>query len=101
MGLDATNKMAGETEREWGSTITMSDEVKARIDSLWQDLGIEPKPQELNSLTVFFSIGSPTTDLQCFIIPASRIHWLPFPRVASAFTQFTESAAIGLIRLAS
>lgn len=41
MGLDATNKMAGETEREWGSPITMSDEVKARIDSLWQDLGIE------------------------------------------------------------
>ena len=41
MGLDATNKMAGETEREWGSTITMSDEVKARIDGLWQDLGIE------------------------------------------------------------
>ena len=42
MGLDATNKIAGETEREWGSTITMSDEIKARIDSLWQDLGIEP-----------------------------------------------------------
>ena len=41
MGMDATNKMAGETEREWGSTITMSDEVKARIDSIWQDLGIE------------------------------------------------------------
>ena len=40
MGLDATNKMAGETEREWGSTITMSDEVKARVDSLWQDLDI-------------------------------------------------------------
>lgn len=41
MGLDATNKMEGETEREWGSTITMSDEVKARVDSLWQDLGID------------------------------------------------------------
>jgi len=41
MGLDATNKMAGETEREWGSTITMSDEVKTRVDSLWQDLGID------------------------------------------------------------
>lgn len=41
MGLDATNKMTGETEREWGSTITMSDEVKARVDSLWQDLGID------------------------------------------------------------
>ena len=41
MGLDATNKMAGETEREWGTTITMSDEVKARVDSLWQDLGID------------------------------------------------------------
>lgn len=41
MGLDATNKKAGETEREWGSTITMSDEVKTRVDSLWQDLGID------------------------------------------------------------
>ncbi|MFZ8955631.1 MAG: 4-hydroxy-3-polyprenylbenzoate decarboxylase [Pseudohongiellaceae bacterium] len=41
MGLDATNKMAGETEREWGSTITMSDEVKTRVDSLWRDLGID------------------------------------------------------------
>ncbi|MFZ8990459.1 MAG: 4-hydroxy-3-polyprenylbenzoate decarboxylase [Pseudohongiellaceae bacterium] len=41
MGLDATNKMAGETEREWCSTITMSDEVKTRVDSLWQDLGID------------------------------------------------------------
>ena len=41
MGLDATNKMAGETKREWGSTITMSDEVKARIDSLWRDLDID------------------------------------------------------------
>ena len=41
MGLDDTNKMAGETEREWGSTITMSDEVKTRVDSLWQDLGID------------------------------------------------------------
>ena len=41
MGLDATNKMAGETEREWGSAITMSDEIKARVDSLWQDLGID------------------------------------------------------------
>ncbi|MEC8356933.1 MAG: 4-hydroxy-3-polyprenylbenzoate decarboxylase [Pseudomonadota bacterium] len=41
MGLDATNKMAGETEREWGSTITMSDEVKARVDSLWKDLEID------------------------------------------------------------
>jgi 4-hydroxy-3-polyprenylbenzoate decarboxylase len=41
MGLDATNKMAGETEREWGSTIIMSDEVKTRVDSLWQDLGID------------------------------------------------------------
>ena len=41
MGLDATNKMAGETEREWGSTITMSDEGKTRGGSLWQDLGID------------------------------------------------------------
>ncbi len=42
MGLDATNKMAGETEREWGTTITMSDEVKTRIDNIWQELELGP-----------------------------------------------------------
>ena len=40
MGIDATNKWPGETNREWGTTITMTPEVKARIDSIWQDLGI-------------------------------------------------------------
>ncbi|MBT3530322.1 MAG: 4-hydroxy-3-polyprenylbenzoate decarboxylase [Gammaproteobacteria bacterium] len=41
MGLDATNKIEGETQRQWGSTITMTDEVKARIDDLWEELGID------------------------------------------------------------
>lgn len=41
MGLDATNKWAGETTREWGRPITMSVEVKARVDEMWADLGIE------------------------------------------------------------
>ncbi|MDB2443662.1 4-hydroxy-3-polyprenylbenzoate decarboxylase [Gammaproteobacteria bacterium] len=40
MGLDATNKMPGESNREWGKPITMTPEVKARIDNLWEDLGI-------------------------------------------------------------
>ena len=40
MGLDATNKMPGESNREWGKPISMTPEVKARIDNLWEDLGI-------------------------------------------------------------
>ncbi|HEY8606711.1 MAG TPA: 4-hydroxy-3-polyprenylbenzoate decarboxylase [Noviherbaspirillum sp.] len=40
MGIDATNKWPGETSREWGTAIAMSGEVKARIDSLWDSLGI-------------------------------------------------------------
>lgn len=40
MGIDATNKWPGETSREWGTTIAMSDEVKQRVDSLWQELGL-------------------------------------------------------------
>jgi len=40
MGLDATNKWEGETQREWGTAIEMSTEVKARVDQLWDDLGI-------------------------------------------------------------
>jgi len=41
MGLDATNKMPGETDREWGNPIIMNDTVKSRIDELWDELGIE------------------------------------------------------------
>jgi 4-hydroxy-3-polyprenylbenzoate decarboxylase len=40
MGIDATNKMPGETSREWGTPIRMSDEVKRRVDALWPDLGL-------------------------------------------------------------
>ena len=40
MGLDATNKWPGETSREWGTPIVMSADVKARVDALWQDLGL-------------------------------------------------------------
>jgi 4-hydroxy-3-polyprenylbenzoate decarboxylase len=40
MGLDATNKMPGETHREWGQPIQMDKQVKQRIDELWSELGI-------------------------------------------------------------
>jgi len=41
MGLDATTKWKGETEREWGVPIRMDDAVKARVDAYWDELGIE------------------------------------------------------------
>jgi len=41
MGLDATNKMPGETNREWGEPILMDEAVKQRIDDLWSELGID------------------------------------------------------------
>lgn len=40
IGFDATNKWPGETTREWGEPITMSAEVKQRVDEIWQALGI-------------------------------------------------------------
>lgn len=40
MGMDATNKFKGETQREWGKPIAMTDEVKARVDDLWKELGL-------------------------------------------------------------
>ncbi|QLQ03210.1 MAG: 4-hydroxy-3-polyprenylbenzoate decarboxylase [Thiobacillus sp.] len=40
MGIDATNKWPGETTREWGTPIVMDANVKARVDALWQDLGL-------------------------------------------------------------
>ena len=41
MGMDATNKMPGETDREWGEPIAMDDKVKQRVDGLWDELGID------------------------------------------------------------
>jgi 4-hydroxy-3-polyprenylbenzoate decarboxylase len=40
MGIDATNKWPGETAREWGTPIVMAADVKARVDALWNDLGL-------------------------------------------------------------
>ena len=40
VGFDATNKWPGESDREWGTPITMSDEVKKRVDEIWDELGI-------------------------------------------------------------
>ncbi|NVK11409.1 MAG: 4-hydroxy-3-polyprenylbenzoate decarboxylase [Gammaproteobacteria bacterium] len=41
VGFDATNKWPGETTREWGEVISMSDEVKSKVDRIWDDLGID------------------------------------------------------------
>jgi 4-hydroxy-3-polyprenylbenzoate decarboxylase len=41
MGLDATNKWQGETDREWGVPITMDQTVKDRVDEIWSELGID------------------------------------------------------------
>jgi 4-hydroxy-3-polyprenylbenzoate decarboxylase len=38
MGIDATNKWPGETNREWGRPIVMPAEVKAKIDDIWKTL---------------------------------------------------------------
>ncbi|MFT5880551.1 MAG: 4-hydroxy-3-polyprenylbenzoate decarboxylase [Moritella sp.] len=40
MGMDATNKWPGETDREWGVPIVMDPQVKQRVDDLWDDLAI-------------------------------------------------------------
>jgi 4-hydroxy-3-polyprenylbenzoate decarboxylase len=40
MGIDATNKLPGETQREWGRPIAMDDATRARVDDIWQQLGL-------------------------------------------------------------
>lgn len=40
MGLDATNKFPGETQREWGTPIVMDEAVKAKVDAMWDELGL-------------------------------------------------------------
>ena len=40
VGWDATNKWEGETTREWGKPITMSDDIKQKVDAKWDELNI-------------------------------------------------------------
>ncbi|MGS2718597.1 4-hydroxy-3-polyprenylbenzoate decarboxylase [Eionea flava] len=41
MGLDATNKWQGETDREWGTPIVMDDAIKNKVDAMWDELNID------------------------------------------------------------
>jgi len=41
MGIDATNKLPGETDREWGESIAMDQSVIDKIDSIWGELSID------------------------------------------------------------
>ena len=38
VGFDATNKWAGETNREWGRPIAMSPDVIKKVDAMWDSL---------------------------------------------------------------
>ena len=43
MGIDATNKWAGETTRQWGAPIAMDDATRRKVDALWDKLDLEKK----------------------------------------------------------
>ena len=38
IGIDATNKWAGETDREWGRPIKMDNDTIKRVDALWDTI---------------------------------------------------------------
>jgi 4-hydroxy-3-polyprenylbenzoate decarboxylase len=40
MGIDATNKWAGETTRAWGTPIVADPDVAKRVDAIWASLGL-------------------------------------------------------------
>ncbi|GBE46599.1 3-octaprenyl-4-hydroxybenzoate carboxy-lyase [bacterium BMS3Bbin11] len=40
MGFDTTRKWPGESDRTWGRPIHMTEEVRKRVDALWDELGI-------------------------------------------------------------
>ncbi|HEX4976217.1 MAG TPA: 3-octaprenyl-4-hydroxybenzoate decarboxylase, partial [Pseudomonadales bacterium] len=40
IGFDATNKLPAETQREWGRTIRMDQDVVKKVDAMWDKLGI-------------------------------------------------------------
>ncbi|WP_373085185.1 UbiD family decarboxylase [Sneathiella sp.] len=47
IGLDATNKLVPETNREWGRQIRMDDEVIQKVNNLWESLGLPGSGQSI------------------------------------------------------
>lgn len=41
MGLDATSKWPGETQREWGRPIVMTNDVLQQVEAYWPELGLD------------------------------------------------------------
>jgi 4-hydroxy-3-polyprenylbenzoate decarboxylase len=41
LGIDATNKIGPETDREWGVVLQMDPTVEARVDTIWSRLGLD------------------------------------------------------------
>lgn len=41
MGMDAINKLPGETNREWGRPIEKDPAIVARVDAIWSELGLD------------------------------------------------------------
>ncbi|WP_298621858.1 4-hydroxy-3-polyprenylbenzoate decarboxylase [uncultured Legionella sp.] len=41
MGMDATSKWDGETQREWGKPIVMDDDILQKVNGYWSSLGID------------------------------------------------------------
>ncbi|MGW8310800.1 MAG: 4-hydroxy-3-polyprenylbenzoate decarboxylase [Thiogranum sp.] len=41
MGMDATGKWPGETDRQWGRPIHMDADVRRQVDAMWSQLGID------------------------------------------------------------
>ncbi len=40
LGIDATNKLPGETTRPWGAPIAMDAAVKQKVNAIWDQLGL-------------------------------------------------------------
>ena len=40
MGMDATSKWSGETQREWGKPIVMDEEILKKVNGYWSSLGL-------------------------------------------------------------
>lgn len=40
IGLDATNKLPGETNREWGDKLDMDEATNQRVTEMWEKLGL-------------------------------------------------------------
>jgi hypothetical protein len=100
MGMDATNKWPGETQREWGTPIVMDAAVKAKVDAVWDELGLYTRDDKKagHARLFYVMLESETEDARDIQFVTVAHHASPGPGAKALVHVILSTATQGELR---